>query len=129
MQYDEIEKTIHSPVAKQLKVNEADIRPDWSLVEGLGADSYSFIEPHKEQLFVTCRLKDVLVVRGRNYYPQEIERAAETSDTKLRPNCTAAFTIPKDGVDRLVVVCEVSRVHSFNWTPVIRAIRHGVATP
>ena len=78
---------------------------------------------HEEQLFITGRLKDVLVVRGRNYYPQEVERATEASDTKLRPNCTAAFTIPKDGVERLVVVCEVNRARGLDWMPVIRAIR------
>lgn len=44
MQQQEIEKTIYRAIAKQFKVNEADIRPDWSLVEDLGADSYALIE-------------------------------------------------------------------------------------
>ena len=44
MQQHEIEKIIYGAIAKQFKVNEADIRPDWSLVEDLGADSYALIE-------------------------------------------------------------------------------------
>ena len=44
MQQHEIEKTIYGTIAQQFKVNEADIRPDWSLVEDLGADSYALIE-------------------------------------------------------------------------------------
>lgn len=44
MQHDEIERTIYCTIAKQFKVNETDIRPDWSLVEDLGADSYALIE-------------------------------------------------------------------------------------
>jgi acyl-CoA synthetase (AMP-forming)/AMP-acid ligase II len=60
-------------------------------------------------LFVTGRLKDLVIIRGRNYYPQEIERASGVSHPAARPGCAAAFTVTKDGRQQLVVVQEVQR--------------------
>ncbi|MYX99288.1 AMP-binding protein [Streptomyces sp. SID486] len=59
-------------------------------------------------LAVTGRLKDLLILRGRNVYPHDVEGAAERSHPALRPGCAAAFTVPVDGEERLVVVCEVA---------------------
>ncbi|MFD3584797.1 amino acid adenylation domain-containing protein [Streptomyces sp. NPDC058683] len=62
------------------------------------------------ELFVTGRSKDLIIVRGRNLYPQDIERCAEGAHPALRPNATAAVGIDGgDGVERLVVVAEVRR--------------------
>ncbi|MFE2018538.1 AMP-binding protein [Streptomyces sp. NPDC059499] len=57
-------------------------------------------------LAVTGRLKDLLVLRGRNLYPHDVENAAEQGHA-LRPGCAAAFTVPVDGEERLVLVAEV----------------------
>ena len=60
------------------------------------------------QLFVTGRLKDLLIVDGRNHYPQDVELTVEKCHECLRPHSCAAFTI--DGNEpRLVIVCEVER--------------------
>jgi non-ribosomal peptide synthetase component F/aryl carrier-like protein len=62
------------------------------------------------ELVVTGRLKDLIIVRGQNHYPQDIELTAERADPVLRPGCTAAFLIEEDGDDgRLVLVHEVRR--------------------
>ena len=45
------------------------------------------------ELFVTGRLKDLIIIRGRNHYPQDIERTAEASHPALRPGCGAAFAV------------------------------------
>src|SRR5262249_28759517 len=45
------------------------------------------------ELFVTGRLKDLIIIRGRNYYPQDIERTVEECDAALRPGCGAAFSV------------------------------------
>jgi polyketide synthase 12 len=60
------------------------------------------------ELFVTGRLKDLLVIDGRNHYPQDLELSAEMSHPALRPGCTAAFSVDS-GVDgeRPVLVAEV----------------------
>ncbi|MEU7055957.1 fatty acyl-AMP ligase [Streptomyces sp. NPDC046197] len=61
------------------------------------------------ELFVTGRLKDLIVIDGRNHYPQDLELSAELSHPALRPGCTAAFSVD-GGVDgeQPVVVAEVA---------------------
>ncbi|MFD7133814.1 fatty acyl-AMP ligase [Streptomyces sp. NPDC059894] len=61
---------------------------------------------HAGELFVTGRLKDVIIRKGRNYYPQDIEVSAERADPALRPNCAAAFSVDDGTAERLVVVVE-----------------------
>lgn len=63
-----------------------------------------------KELFVTGRLKDVIIIRGRNHYPQDIEATVEHSHPSIRkPNCCAAFAIEIGGEERLVVVVELER--------------------
>lgn len=64
---------------------------------------------HAGELFVTGRLKDVIIIRGHNHYPQDIETTVERSHASLRPNCGAAFAIEVAGEERLVIVQEVER--------------------
>ncbi|MBU8897157.1 amino acid adenylation domain-containing protein, partial [Corallococcus sp. M34] len=58
-------------------------------------------------LYVTGRRKDLIILRGRNLYPQDLELAVEQSHPALRPGCGAAFALDLDGEERLVVVQEV----------------------
>jgi acyl-CoA synthetase (AMP-forming)/AMP-acid ligase II len=64
---------------------------------------------HQGELFVTGRLKDVIIMRGSNHYPQDIELTAERCHPSLRPGCSAAFSVDIAGEERLVVVQEVER--------------------
>ncbi|GAX26255.1 hypothetical protein FisN_16Lh085 [Fistulifera solaris] len=48
---------------------------------------------HEKELFICGRLKDLIIVGGRNYYPQDIEATAEAVSDMFRLGCTAAFTI------------------------------------
>ncbi len=61
------------------------------------------------ELYVTGRLKDLIIVRGRNYYPQDIERVAAASHPALVPGGTAAFGVDDRGEERLAIVQEVHR--------------------
>jgi acyl-CoA synthetase (AMP-forming)/AMP-acid ligase II len=62
------------------------------------------------ELFVSGRLKDLIIIRGRNYYPDDIESAVYLDRPSLRPGGAAAFTLHADGDEsRLVVVAEVQR--------------------
>ncbi|SHG69553.1 non-ribosomal peptide synthetase [Streptoalloteichus hindustanus] len=87
------------------------------------------------ELFVTGRHKDVLVVRGRNHHPHDIESTVERSHPALRPGCCAVFQAPDDGgVERVVVVQEVARraddVRPAEVAAAVRravSARHGVA--
>jgi natural product biosynthesis luciferase-like monooxygenase protein/amino acid adenylation domain-containing protein len=66
---------------------------------------------HNGEIFVTGRLKDLIILRGRNHYPQDIERSVECSHPSLRPGCGAAFSVEVGGEERLVIVQEVERHH------------------
>jgi acyl-CoA synthetase (AMP-forming)/AMP-acid ligase II len=81
------------------------------------------------ELFVTGRLKDVVIVRGRNHYPQDIELTAERSHPALASNAGAAFAVEIAGQEQLVVVQEVERTHvrKLNVSEVTLAIRRAVA--
>jgi len=58
------------------------------------------------QLFIAGRLKDLIIVDGRNLYPQDLELTVERSHPAFRAGCSAAFSIEVDGADRVVVVAE-----------------------
>jgi acyl-CoA synthetase (AMP-forming)/AMP-acid ligase II len=66
------------------------------------------------ELFVTGRLKDVIIINGRNYYPQDLERSVEQSHSLVRPNCSASFSVEVDGEERLVILAEVERHYREN---------------
>ncbi len=82
------------------------------------------------ELFVTGRLKDMMIIRGGNYYPQDIEATVEQSYPSLRPSCSAAFSVEVTGEERLVVVAEVERRYlrdSLNVKEAVLAIRQAVS--
>jgi acyl-CoA synthetase (AMP-forming)/AMP-acid ligase II len=76
-------------------------------------------------------MKDVVIVRGHNHYPQDIELTVEQSHAALRPNCGAAFSIEIEGEECVVVVQEVER--RYQQTPkldvhdILGAIRRTVS--
>ncbi|MDQ3802670.1 MAG: fatty acyl-AMP ligase [Acidobacteriota bacterium] len=63
------------------------------------------------ELYVTGRLKDMMIIRGANYYPQDIELTVEKSHPALRPGHSAAFTSLQGEREILVVACEVRSEH------------------
>jgi acyl-CoA synthetase (AMP-forming)/AMP-acid ligase II len=83
---------------------------------------------HQGELFVTGRIKDLIIVDGRNHYPQDIEWTVECSHSALRPNGGAAFAVEHSGAERLVVVQEVERqALKSSHQEIVAAIRRAVA--
>lgn len=80
-------------------------------------------------LYITGRLKDLVIVRGRNYYPQDVELTVENSHPGMRPGGGAAFAIKAGGTEQLIVVHEVQRrdLAGVDWDEVIKTIRANVA--
>jgi acyl-CoA synthetase (AMP-forming)/AMP-acid ligase II len=60
------------------------------------------------ELFVTGRLKDLIIIDGRNVYPHDIEKTAERSHSAIRPGCCAAFSVDLPE-ERLIVAAELDR--------------------
>lgn len=82
---------------------------------------------HKGELFVCGRIKDLIIIGGRNYYPQDIEATAESSDVRIRPGCSAAFTVdPISGTDEEVaLVLELREVPNSQ----VRCIKNRIVIP
>lgn len=79
------------------------------------------------ELFITGRLKDIIIIRGRNHYPQDIELTVEKSHPLLRPGCGAAFTVEVGNEERLVIVQELMRdYHTID--EICQVIRQDVAS-
>lgn len=58
------------------------------------------------ELYITGRISDLIILRGKNYYPQDIEYSAELSHSAVRPGCGAAFSLDVDDEERLFVAFE-----------------------
>ncbi|HEV2844558.1 MAG TPA: fatty acyl-AMP ligase, partial [Thermoanaerobaculia bacterium] len=78
-------------------------------------------------LYVTGRLKDLIILRGRNHYPQDIEATAEESHPALRTGASAAFSVDAAGEERLVVVAELDRRREDEAAAAAEAVRRAVA--
>ena len=81
---------------------------------------------HEGQLFVTGRIKDLILIRGRNFYPQDIELTVETSHSDLRQGCRAAFAYDANDEEHLVVVQEVRENAATDLRVISAAIRLAV---
>jgi acyl-CoA synthetase (AMP-forming)/AMP-acid ligase II len=81
------------------------------------------------QLFITGRLKDVIIIRGLNHYPQDIERTVQDSHPALRRDCGAAFAVPNEADnERLVIVQEIERTQrrDADLEAISRCVREAV---
>ncbi|MFO1062573.1 MAG: aminotransferase class I/II-fold pyridoxal phosphate-dependent enzyme [Pirellulales bacterium] len=81
---------------------------------------------HGDQMYVAGRLKDMIIIRGVNRYPQDIELSAEQAHESLQNGMVAAFAVSGGDRERLVVVAEVQRKEGRDWNDVIQAIRREV---
>lgn len=78
-----------------------------------------------DELFVTGRLKDVVIIRGRNHYPQDIEQTAEEAHPAVLMG--AAFALENEYGERLVVVHQIDRQYrDADFDEVVRAIRRAI---
>jgi acyl-CoA synthetase (AMP-forming)/AMP-acid ligase II/acyl carrier protein len=77
------------------------------------------------ELFVTGRVKDVIIIRGSNHYPQDIEQSAEGAHPAVLPG--AAFSLEDEAGERLVVVHQLDRQYrGGEYHQVIQAIRRAI---
>ena len=84
---------------------------------------------HNSELFVTGRLKDLIIIHGRNYYPQDIELITENAHPAVRPTCSAAFSVDVDNEEKLVITAEIERtsLRDLDAEAVCDAIRQKIA--
>ncbi|HCI83010.1 MAG TPA: beta-ketoacyl synthase, partial [Ktedonobacter sp.] len=83
---------------------------------------------HDGELFITGRLKDLIIIRGSNHYPQDIEQTVEKSHRALKQGSGVAFSVDAEGEERLVIVQEIERQYlKSNLQEVVDSIRQAVA--
>ena len=81
------------------------------------------------KLIVTGRVKDVIIIRGRNHYPQDIEKTASDAHEALRQDSGAVFTVDRDGQEQVVVVHEIDRNYrKADFDEVVMSVRRAVST-
>ncbi|MGZ5787890.1 MAG: condensation domain-containing protein, partial [Burkholderiaceae bacterium] len=83
---------------------------------------------HQGELYIAGRLKDVVIIRGMNHYPQDIELTAFESHEAFMPNGAAVFTVEEKGQEQLVIVLEIRRTYLRTFDPeaLARAIQQAV---
>ncbi len=80
------------------------------------------------ELFVTGRLKDLIILRGRNLYPQDIELSVESAHPAIRPGCCAAFALEINGEEQLAVAAETQlRKPDESVQAIVEAMRQSAA--
>lgn len=108
----------------------------WPRIEGEAAERWlrtgdlGFLDDTGE-LFITGRIKDVIIIRGINHYPQDLEDTVQASHPALRRHGGAAFSIlDEDGEGRLVVVQEIERtqMRHVSIDDIEDTIREAIAT-
>ncbi|ASC71044.1 peptide synthetase [Halomicronema hongdechloris C2206] len=82
---------------------------------------------HQGELFITGRTKDLIIIRGRNLYPQDIELTTERSHPALRSGGGAAFMVEEQREEKLVVVQELEFRQKPDPEEVTAAIREAIA--
>jgi acyl-CoA synthetase (AMP-forming)/AMP-acid ligase II len=85
---------------------------------------------HDGELYITGRIKDVIIIRGQNHYPHDIEFTVQQAHPALMTNGGAAFTLELRGKEQLVIVQEVERTYLRKLEPqlVLKAIRQAVTS-
>ncbi len=82
---------------------------------------------HDGELFITGRVKDLIIIRGRNLYPQDLELTAERCHKILRAGSGAAFAVEVEQEERLVIVQELEFRAKPNVEEITAAIRQAIA--
>jgi len=79
-----------------------------------------------DELFISGRCKDLILVRGRNYHPQDIEQSVEACHPAIKARGGAAFSIDEVGWEPVIIVQEVVHPTKVDLDEVSRAVRRAV---
>jgi len=82
---------------------------------------------HEDELYVTGRLKNIIISEGKNHYSHDIERTVEESHTAIRSLGCAAFSIPHDGHEDVIIVIECEHKLHGKEEEIGKAVREAVS--
>jgi acyl-CoA synthetase (AMP-forming)/AMP-acid ligase II/acyl carrier protein len=83
---------------------------------------------YQDHLFITGRIKDVIIIRGKNFYPSDIEDIALEAHSALVKNALAAFSVEVESEEKVVVIAEIERsfLRESDYNPVFDSIRQAI---
>lgn len=146
---EETRETFKNILKSRTSPSHAEGAPD----DGLWVSTGDYGTYYEGDLYITGRVKDLVIVDGRNHYPQDLEYSAQEASRALRTGYVAAFSVPanqlpaqvfddphaglkydpEDSSEQLVIVAErAPGAHKLDYQPIaddIRAaiaVRHGV---
>lgn len=83
---------------------------------------------HGDQLYLTGRQKDLIIIDGRNIYPQDLEAVVDDSHEYIKPGNTSAFSVDTGKHEAIVICAEIKRTAMRkDLSEVIPTIRHHIA--
>ena len=82
---------------------------------------------HEGELYITGRLKDLIIFEGHNHYANDIEKTVESSHPAIWPSGCAAFSINNAEGERLIIIAEIGHKPDVDAEEVVKAIRKAVA--
>lgn len=94
---DETRETFRNTIGETIQDNLP--QDNWLATGDLG----TLVDGH---LYITGRIKDMVVVAGRNHYPQDIEATVMEASDHVRADSVAAFAMPGEDVERLILLVE-----------------------
>ncbi|CEG55811.1 alpha/beta fold hydrolase [Legionella fallonii] len=105
------------------EVFQAKLADDHSNASYLRTGDLGFI--HQNQLFICGRIKDLIIIHGANFYPQDLELTVSYAHSAVRAGCVAAFSMEVEYEEKLAIVCEVNEFHDYD--SVIHSITQSIA--
>lgn len=82
---------------------------------------------HNNQLYISGRMKDIIIIHGHNYYPQDIELVVDSAHSGIRKGCSIAFSVERNNTEQLVIVCESKANNEEMWLKLVDAICKALA--
>ncbi|GHO97478.1 non-ribosomal peptide synthetase [Reticulibacter mediterranei] len=80
------------------------------------------------ELFITGRIKDLIIIRGRNHSASDIEETVEKCNPELQIGASAAFALEREDTEHLVLACEIKRQYrTTDMKKLVKCIREGIA--
>jgi acyl transferase domain-containing protein/acyl-CoA synthetase (AMP-forming)/AMP-acid ligase II/surfactin synthase thioesterase subunit/acyl carrier protein len=80
-----------------------------------------------DELYITGRLKDLIIIRGANYYPEDLEATVRESHPRLEQLSNVCFSTTGRATEELIVVQEIKPSSKEDWPEIFEAIRNGLA--
>lgn len=82
---------------------------------------------HDGELFITGRMKSLIISEGKNHYPHDIERTVEESNEAIKPGSCAVFSVNNFSAEQVIVIVELAHNDKLNHDKIRKDIRNSIS--